>query len=294
MEEELPQLEECGSCTGEPSLPRRVFNAVSTAAGFLGLTSTAYAQRPPVTVTNIDIETADGVCDSIFVHPNEGSHPGVLIWTDIMGLRPAFRDMAIRLAAEGYSVLVPNPFYRSSRAPFPEGPLNFSDPESMAPVRSAMGLLVAEGATERDAGKFIEFLDAQPQVDTAKKMGTQGYCMGGPLIMRTAAAYPDRIGAAGSFHGGGLVTSQASSPHLKISQMKSRMLIAIAENDDEREPDAKNVLIKGFEEAGLNAEVEVYEGAMHGWCVPGGPVYNEIAAEKAWDRLMIMYKDALA
>lgn len=293
MGDDKPFMEECESCTGKPTLTRRLFNSVSTAAGVLGLTRTASAQDLDVTATHVDIETADGVCDSIFIHPNEGSHPGVLIWTDIMGLRPAFRDMGMRMAAEGYSVLVPNPFYRTSKAPFPKGPLNFGDPDSMGPVRAAMGQLVAEGAMERDAGTFIEFLDAQPQTDTSKPMGTQGYCMGGPLIMRTAAAYPDRIGAAASFHGGGLVTDESSSPHLKIPQMKANLLIAVADNDDERYPDHKHVLREHFDKAGVLAEIEVYDGAMHGWCVPGGRVYNEPAAEKAWARLLLLYKGSL-
>ena len=296
MGDDKPFMEECVSCTApaeRPTLTRRLFNSVSMAAGVLGLSGTAKAQGLPVTETDIDIETADGVCDSVFIHPNEGTHPGVLIWTDIMGLRPAFRQMGRRMAAQGYSVLVPNPFYRTSRAPFPEGPLDFSNPDSMGPVRAAMGGLVAEGAMERDAGTFIEFIDAQPQTDTSKPIGTQGYCMGGPLIMRTAAAYPNRVGAAASFHGGGLVTDNASSPHLKIPQMKANLLIAIADNDDERFPDHKNVLRQSFDAAGVQAKIEVYEGAMHGWCVPGGRVYNQPAAEKAWSRLMALYGESL-
>ncbi len=296
MGDDKPFMEECVSCTApaeRPTLTRRLFNSVSLAAGMLGLTGTAKAQGLDVTSTDIDIETEDGVCDSVFIHPTTGSHPGVLIWTDIMGLRPAFRDMGKRLAAEGFSVLVPNPFYRTSKAPFPEGPLDFSNPDSMGPVRAAMGQLVAEGATERDAGTFIEFLDSQPQTDTSKPLGTQGYCMGGPLIMRTAAAYPNRVGAAASFHGGGLVTDQPSSPHLKIPQMNAQLLIAIADNDDERYPDHKDVLRESFAAAGIEAEIEVYKGAMHGWCVPGGRVYNEPAAEKAWARLLALYKGTL-
>jgi len=296
MEDDKPFIEECVSCTGQAerlTLTRRLFNSVSMAAGVLGLTRTASAQGLTVTETDIDIETADGVCDSVFIHPKEGSHPGVLIWTDIMGLRPVFRQMGRRLAAEGYSILIPNPFYRTSRAPFPQGPLNFSDPDSMGPVRAAMGSLVADGAVERDAGTFLEFIDAQPQTDTSKPIGTQGYCMGGPLIMRTAAAFPERVGAAASFHGGGLVTEQASSPHLKIPQMNANLLIAIADNDDERDPDHKDVLRQSFDAADVRAEIEVYGGAMHGWCVPGGAVYNEPAAEKAWARLLALYSESL-
>ena len=296
MRDDKPFMEECLSCTAPvkaPTLTRRLFNSVSLATGFFGLTRSASAQGLPLTETDVDIETADGTCDSVFIHPTTGSHPAVLIWTDIAGLRPVFRDMGKRLAAQGYSVLVPNPFYRSSRAPAPKGPLNFQDPESMVEVRGMMALLVADGATERDAETFIEFLDGQPQVDTSKIMGTQGYCMGGPLVMRTAAAYPDRVGAAGSFHGAGLVTDQPNSPHLKIPNMKARFIIAVASNDDEREPDAKDELRKAFDAANLQADIKVYAGANHGWCVPGGAVYNEPQAEAAWASLMAMYKDAL-
>ncbi len=297
MGDDRPFMEECISCTAPaepPTLTRRLFNSVSLATGFFGLSRTATAQGLPLTESDVDIETADGTCDSVFIHPTTGSHPAVLIWPDIMGLRPVFRDMGKRLAAQGYSVLVPNPFYRTSRAPFPQGPLDFSNPDSMGPVRAAMGGLVAEGATERDAGTFIEFLDGQSQVDTSKKIGTQGYCMGGPLVLRTAAAYPDRIGAGGSFHGGGLVTDQPSSPHLKIPQMKAELHVAVAANDDEREPNAKHELRKAFDAANVKAVVKVYEGANHGWCVPGGAVYNEPQAEAAWTALLAMYKNTLA
>ena len=293
MRNDSPFMEECLSCTAKLTLTRRLFNTVSVATGFLGLTRGASAQGLSVTETDVDIETADGTCDSVFIHPTTGSHPAVLIWTDIMGLRPTFRAMGKRLAAEGYSVLVPNPFYRTSRAPFPQGPLDFSDPNSMGPVRTAMGGLMLPGATERDAGTFIEFLDGQSQVDSAKQMGTQGYCMGGPLVMRTAAAYPNRVGAVGSFHGGGLVTESPTSPHRLVPKMKAEFHIAVAANDDEREPDAKNELRKAFDAANMQAVVKVYEGANHGWCVPGSPVYNKPQAEAAWTALMKMYKGTL-
>ena len=197
--------------------------------------------------------------------------------------------MAKRLAESGYSVLVVNQYYRSQRAPI-VNTTNFADVrDTLMPL---MGALNAEIQT-RDARAFVDFLDSQPPVDRNRKMGTMGYCMGGPFTMRTAAAVPDRIGAAASFHGGGLVTDQADSPHLLVPQMKAHYLFAIAENDDENQPEAKDVLRDAFAQAGLPAEIEVYEGALHGWCPPGSTVYHEAQAERAWSRLLVLFKNAL-
>ncbi|MYK87067.1 MAG: dienelactone hydrolase family protein, partial [Acidobacteria bacterium] len=241
------------------------------------------------TESEIDVTTPDGVCDSYFVHPSSGAHPGVLIWPDAFGLRPAKRQMAKRLAESGYSVLVVNQYYRSQRAPIVDS-TNFAE---VAPiVRPLMGTLNAETHV-RDAQAFVGFLDSQSSVDSNRKMGTMGYCMGGPITMRTAAALPDRIGAGASFHGGGLVTDQPDSPHLLVPQMTAHYLFAISEDDDEAEPEAKNVLRDVFAEAGLPAEIEVYEGALHGWCPPDTQVYHEAQAERAWSRLLALFETAL-
>jgi carboxymethylenebutenolidase len=137
-------------------------------------------------------------------------------------------------------------------------------------------------------------LDTQTPVNKNRKIGTTGYCMGGPIVMRTAAAVPDRVGAGASFHGGGLVTKAPDSPHLLVPTMKAQFLFAIAENDDQREPESKTVLKETFAKAGLPAEIEVYGGAAHGWCPPDSAVYNQAQAERAWSRLLVLFQKALA
>ena len=269
-------------------LTRRQFGIVSAGAGFsMLLPLEANAQE--VSESEIDVTTPDGVADCYFVHPSSGAHPGVLIWPDAFGLRPAKRQMARRLAASGYSVLVVNQYYRTQRAPIVET-TNFA--EARGTLMPLMRSLNADTQT-RDAMAFVSFLDTQPAVDQNRKMGTMGYCMGGPFTMRTAAAVPDRIGAAASFHGGGLVTDGADSPHLLVPQMKASYLFAIAANDDENQPEAKDVLREAFAQAGLPAEIEVYEGAMHGWCPPDSTVYHEVQAERAWSRLLVLFENAL-
>ena len=270
-------------------LTRREFGAVSAGAGLAALLPRA-ANAQAVTEAEIDVMTPDGVADSYFVHPASGAHPGVLIWPDAFGLRPAKRQMARRLAESGYAVLVVNQYYRTQRAPIVES-------RDFAAVRETLMPLMASLNAEthvRDARAFVSFLDSQPAVDGNRRMGTMGYCMGGPITMRTAAAVPDRIGAGASFHGGGLVTDQPDSPHLLVPQMQAHYLFAIAENDDENEPEAKNVLRDAFAQAGLPAEIEVYEGALHGWCPPDTLVYNEAQAERAWSRLLALFERALA
>jgi carboxymethylenebutenolidase len=270
-------------------LTRRQFGAVSAGAGFaMFLPRTANAQA--VTQANIDVTTPDGVADCHFVHPSSGAHPGVLIWPDAFGLRPAKMQMAQRLAESGYSVLVVNQYYRTQRAPIVDSTDFAEVRDTLMPL---MGSLNADTQV-RDARAFISFLDSQPQVDQDRKMGTMGYCMGGPFTMRTASAVPDRIGAAASFHGGGLVTDAADSPHLLIPEMTAKYLFAIAENDDQNQPEAKDVLGDAFRRAGLQAEVEVYSGAMHGWCPPDSTVYHEAQAERAWSRLLALFENALA
>jgi carboxymethylenebutenolidase len=162
-----------------------------------------------------------------------------------------------------------------------------------------MGSISAPGAAEKDAPAYVAFLDGQPQVNKAKKIGTQGYCMGGPLVVRTAAAVPARIGAGASFHGGNLVTANPNSPHLLAPKIKGRMYFGIASNDDKGQPDAKDKLRESFNAAKVPTEIEVY-GSLHGWCVPdmpkqnGAPIYNQPDAERAWGKLLALYKTALA
>ena len=270
-------------------LTRRQFGAVSAGAGLAFLLPRA-ADAQSVTEAEIDVTTPDGVCDSYFVHPSSGAHPGVLIWPDAFGLRDAKRQMAKRLAESGYSVLVVNQYYRSQRAPIVSS-TNFAEVADV--VRPLMGTLNAETHMS-DARAFISFLDSQPSVDTSRGVGTMGYCMGGPITMRTAAAVPDRVRAGASFHGGGLVTDQPDSPHLLVPQMQAQYLFAIADNDDENDPEAKNVLREVFDKAGLAAEIEVYDGALHGWCPPDTQVYHEAQAERAWSRLLVLFGRALA
>ncbi len=273
-------------------LTRRQFGALSAGVGMAMFWSQA-AGAVDVTDADIEVSTPDGVADCYFVHPSSGRHPGVLIWPDALGLRPTFKQMGKRLAESGYSVLVVNQYYRERKAPVaPEG-ASFADEDVRNTIRPLMGTLNPDTHVT-DATAFVGFLDRQDAVDSNRKMGTMGYCMGGPITMRTAAALPDRIGAAASFHGGGLVTNAPDSPHLLVPKMKAHYLFAVAENDDERQPEAKNELRDAFAEAGLPAEIEVYEGAMHGWCPPDSRVYNEAQAERAWSRLLVLFESAIA
>jgi len=276
---------------------RREFVAMSIAAGLAAAAGDVSAAELPVVEKNVEIKMPDGVCDAVFIHPTTGSHPGVLIWPDAFGLRPSMRDIGKRIAAEGYAVLVPNPFYRVAKAPVIADPasFNFQNPEDRARLTPLMGSISAPGAAEKDAPAYVAFLDAQPQVNKSKKIGTQGYCMGGPLVVRTAATLPDRIGAGASFHGGGLVTNAPTSPHLLAPKIKARMYFGIASNDDQQQPDAKDKLREAFAAAKVPTEIEVYQ-SLHGWCVPdmpmsnGKPIYNKPDAEKAWSKLVALYK----
>jgi carboxymethylenebutenolidase len=287
---------------GPSELSRREFVAISIGAGIAAAAGTASGAELPVTEKNVEIKMPDGVCDAAFIHPTSGSHPAVIIWPDAFGLRPSMRDIGKRIAAEGYAVLVPNPFYRVKKAPAIDDPSSFSfqNPADMAKLQPLMASINAPGAAEKDAPAFVAWLDTQPQVNKAKKIGTQGYCMGGALVVRTAATLPDRIGAGASFHGGGLVTNTPNSPHLLAPKIKARMYFGVAKNDDERQPDAKDKLREAFAAAKVPTEVEVYP-AQHGWCVPdmpkqpnGEPIYSKPDAEKAWGKLVALYKAGLA
>src|SRR5580704_10174973 len=281
-------------------LTRRDFVTMTVAAGLAAAAGSDVTAQQAVE-KDVEIKTPDGTCDAAFIHPASGAHPAVIIWPDAFGLRPSMRDMAKRLAGDGYSVLVPNPFYRISKAPFTDAShFDFKNPDDMAKLRPLMASVSAPGNAEKDATAYVAFLDSQKEVDKSKKIGTQGYCMGGPLVVRTAATLPNRIGAGGSFHGGNLVTDQPSSPHLLASKIKARMYFGVAANDDMRQPDAKDKLKEVFAAAKVPTEIEVYAGALHGWCVPdmpmqnGKPIYNKADAERAWAKLLALYKAALA
>lgn len=278
--------------THDPTVSRRAF-VVSSAATVVLNSATATAQAK-VVEKDVNVPMASGVSDSVLFYPeSKGPWPGVLVWTDILGLRPVFRELGRRLAAEGYVVLVPNPFYRNAKAPIVDGSFDFSKPEDRAKVMPMAAALTAE-ANINDAKSYVAFLDQQSQTDKKKRMGVQGYCMGGPLTFRTAATQADRIGAAATFHGGGLVTDKPESPHLLIPKMKGEVLCCVADNDDKRDPSAKDKLKEAFAAAHLKATVEVYEGCNHGWTVRGSQVYNEAGAERAWAELTAVYKRNLS
>ena len=263
-------------------ITRRQFGVLVAAGVSMVLPEIANAQA--TSEKEVDIKTPDGTCDAYFVYPSTGSAPAVIIWPDIFGLRPAMRTMGKRLAESGYAVLVVNSFYRAGK-PKATGATPIQE---MMPFRKGM----SQATDMTDAKAFIAWLDQQPQVNRNRGVGTQGYCMGGPMAFNTASAVPDRVRAVASFHGGNLVTKEgdANSPHLLAAKTKAQFLIAIAESDDKQKPMEKDVLKQTF---GNRAEVEVYTAA-HGWCPPDTTVYNEAAAEKAWARLLALYKQALA
>jgi carboxymethylenebutenolidase len=280
-------------------LTRRDFVAMTVAAG-LAAASGADLDAQQVSERNVEIKTPDGTCDAAFITPAPGAHPGVIIWPDAFGLRPSMRDMARRLAMAGYSVLVPNPFYRVARSPVYENAANVNFAQERGKIGPLMASINAEGAVEKDVPAYIAWMDMQKEIDRTKKIGTQGYCMGGALVVRTAATVPNRVGAGASFHGGGLVTQNANSPHLLAPKIKARMYFGIATNDDMQQPDAKTKLKESFDAAKVPVEVEVYSMAQHGWCVPdmpaqanGQPIYNKADAERAWGKLMALYKAGL-
>ena len=278
-----------------PALSRRDFIAGSLAAGLTAASGAASARALPVIDTDVEVKTPDGVCDAVFLHPAKRSHPGVLLWHDSPGLRPVIRDLGRRIAAEGYSVLVPNLFYREHRAPVFDASFDYAkNPADREKYARTVASFLAPGAAERDAVAYIAFLDSQSQVNKKKKIGTHGYCLGGPYILRTAAALPDRVGAGASFHGGFLVTNKPNSPHLLAPKIKARLYFAIASDDDRREPEVKDKLRDAFAAAKVRAEIEVYPNALHGWCVPDNTAAeNKQDAERAWGKLVALYRQAL-
>jgi carboxymethylenebutenolidase len=281
------------------SISRRDFTALSLAAGVAVASNPSGAATAETVDTDVSVTTPSGTCDAALIHPKgKGPFPAVILFVDVFGLRPTMREMAARLAASGgYAVLVPNPYYRTTKAPGLPATLDFNSPadrEMMAKVRAPL----TDDAVTADTVAYVKFLDSQPIINKKAKMGVFGYCMGGPFTMQAAAANSDRIGAGASFHGGGLVTDKPDSPHLKVPQMKAQFYFAIAMNDDQRQPDAKTKLAEAFKAANLPAKIEVYDGCMHGWCVKdmpladGKPIYNEAQAERAWGDLTGLFKTA--
>jgi len=293
MCDDITELENQGFY--EKQVSRRDFNLMAGGAAI----SLAFAGCAPgeaaagIPESDVMIDTPDGTANAFFAHPSKGAHAAVLIWPDIVSLRPAFKMMAKRLAGDGYAALVINPYYRQTKETLIEPGQTFRDPavrEKIIPFARAL----SQETTRTDARAFVDWLDAQDAVDTGRKIGTTGYCMGGPMTMLTAHERNDRIGAGASFHGGGLATDKDNSPHLLIPEMKASYLIAIAENDDKRDPESKGTLKEAFSAAGLSAEIEVYAGTQHGWCPPDSAVYNEASANKAWERKLALFKSALA
>lgn len=284
-----------------PSDPsRRDFVALSAAAGLAATTGVGMAGEVAVVGNDVSIPMPNGHCDAFFVHPSSGKAPGVLVWTDIFGLRPAFRELGQHLAQQGYAVLVPNPFYRTGKAPIIEDVSTFNFQTDRSRLTPFTAPLSDPQAVESDAAAYLSFLDAQPAVDRSRRLGVQGYCFGGPLMLRTAAQVPQRVGAGASFHGGGLVTDAPDSPHLLAPRIKARLYIAVAGSDDQRQPQAKDTLRSAFAAARVPAEIEVYTRAAHGWCVPdmprqanGEPTYDAEEARRAWQKLLALYRAAL-
>jgi carboxymethylenebutenolidase len=281
-------------------LSRRDFTAMSIAAGVTVAAGTRAAASHEALDTDVEVKTPSGTCEAALVHPKgEGSWPAAILFVDAFGLRPAMRDMAKRLARDGYVVLVPNPYYRSTKAPGIPAGFDFGNPSDRQKLAALRAPLTADAVAE-DALAYSAFLDAHAPVKKSAKMGVFGYCMGGPMTMRAAAALPERVAAGASFHGGGLVTDKPDSPHLLVPKMKAQYYFGIAANDDASDPQAKTKLRQAFDDAHLPAKIEVYEGCMHGWCVKdmppgpdGKPIYNEAQAERAWNDLLVLFKRAI-
>lgn len=284
----------------QPTISRREFAALSIAAGVVVAARASADMALELLEKDVEIRMADGICDAALIHPNQGSWPGVILFTDVFGLRPTTRDMAKRLAGQGYTVLVPNPFYRSVKPPGLSTDLDFTNPADRAKIEQLRRPLTRD-AVMQDASAYVKFLDSRPSVRQTAKLGVFGYCMGGPMTLQAAAAVPDRIGAAASFHGAGLVSDRPDSPHLLVPRIRARYYVAVAMNDDQRQPDAKHTLTAGFRTANVPAKIEIYDDCLHGWCVPDmpqapgkPPIYNSRAAERAWGELSSLFQQALA
>jgi carboxymethylenebutenolidase len=281
------------------AISRREFTALTVAAGISAATGVSAAPVAETVDTDVSIKTPSGTCDAALVHPQgSGRWPAVILFPDAFGLRPTMRAMAKRLAMDGYTVLVPNPYYRSTKAPGIGPDFDFANPTDRAKLGELRAPLTSD-AVMQDAAAYVAFLDSHAGVQPKAKMGVVGYCMGGPMTMQAAAASPGRIGAGASFHGGGLVTDKPDSPHLLVPKIKAQFYFGIAAGDDEKQPDARTKLDESFHAAKGSAKIEVYPGTLHGWCVrdmplqAGNPIYNEPQAERAWNELVALYKRAL-
>lgn len=274
-----------------PRMTRRGFGGAAAGAGIAMMLPTAAGARP-ISDRDVEIRTPDGVADCHFAFPSTGRHAAVLVWPDILALRPAFREMGRRLARAGYAVLTVNPFYRDARSPVVGRGASFGQPETRGRVLPMARNLNA-GTHFSDARAFAAWLDRQPEVDAGRGLGTTGYCMGGPMVMRAVAAVPDRFAAGATFHGGGLATGRPDSPHRLIPETRAAMLHCVAENDDRNDPQAKLTLREAYAAAGIPAEIEVYEGALHGWCAIDSPAYHREQAERAWSRLLHLFETRL-
>jgi len=267
---------------------------LSVAAGVGLAAPSAFKKQIDVIETDVEVKTTDGICDVAFFHPEKGKHPGVLIWPDSGGLRPVFREIGRHLAGDGYAVLVPNHLYRTAKAPvFPTSSDPIKNPDDAAFYRRITAPFLAAGAVERDAIAYINFLDSQPQIKKSKKIGVLGYCLGGAYVLRTAALFPERVRAGGSFHGGFLATAKPDSPHLLAPKIKARLYLAIASDDDKREPEVNDKLRAAFDAAKVRAETEVFPEARHGFCVSDSKAFHQIDAERAWSKLIALYKASL-
>ncbi|MBV1689439.1 dienelactone hydrolase family protein [Novosphingobium sp. G106] len=270
-------------------LSRRDFAALGAAATIVACSGGDGEAKSAAGVTErmVEVTTPDGKCDAFFAHPAKGAHPGVVFWPDVGGLREAKKVMARRLAAAGYAVLVVNPYYRDARSPVLNTFAEFRTPEGQAKVGPMRAKLTADAVTS-DGKAFVAWLDGQAAVDKRRKIGSQGYCMGGPFTVRTAFGTPGRVGAAASFHGAGLVGDAPDSPVKLLDKTQASYLFAIARGDDARAPGDKDALRAAATAAGRPAEIEVYP-AEHGWCVPDSPVYDQAQADRAWERLLALY-----
>lgn len=291
-----------GNDSSDNAMSRREFTTYSLVAGIAaaaGTGSATAAAALTVVEKNVEIKTPSGTCDAVLVSPEgKGKWPAAILFVDAFGLRPSMRDMAKRLAADGYTVLVPNPYYRGGKSTGVALAIDFSNPADRAKL-TEMRAPLTNDAVAQDAAAYLAFLDQQPSVNKSVKAGAWGYCMGGLMSVQASAGSPNRLGAAASFHGGGLVTDKPDSPHLLVPKMKGQYYFGVAANDDEKQPDAKTKLAEAFQAAKLPAKIEVYAGCLHGWCVPdmpaqaGKPIYNKPEAERAWGELVSLFKKAL-
>ncbi|MEQ1494677.1 MAG: dienelactone hydrolase family protein [Novosphingobium sp.] len=287
MCDDLTAIEEEAALAAK-GLSRRDFAALGGAGLLAGaFAAPADAKEVMVVQDTVSIPTPDGTADALFFRPTRGKHPAVILWPDIAGVREAYRQMGMRLAANGYAVLVVNQYYRSAKAPIMNSIAEWRTPAGQEKLKPMIGALSADGIV-RDAKAFVAWLDKRREVNKRRGIGTSGYCMGGPFAVRTAWAVPNRVKAAASFHGGGLVTDKADSPHKLLAASRASYLIAIARNDDAKAPADKDTFREAAKAAGRQAEIEVYN-ADHGWCTLDAPVYDKAEAERAWARMLVLF-----